>query len=72
MPSHKKLFNFDPNTKTKYFSTPTQKPSQLRSLHWSKVKFDPHYKIKSILMRRRENQVDFDTYTKTKLISNTH
>ena len=30
---HTKTINFDPTTKTKCFWTPTQKPSQFRSLH---------------------------------------
>ena len=68
MPPQKKQVNLDPHTKTKHFSTSTQKPSQFGSLHWSQVNSDPHYKIKSLLMPRHQNQVNFDTYTKTKYL----
>ena len=69
MPSHIDQVNFDPHTKTKYFSIPTQKASQFRSLNWSQVNFDPRCKIKLILMRRHQNQVNLDPYTKNKSIS---
>ena len=39
-PNHVNL-NFDPTIKTKYFSTPTLKPSQWRSLRWNQLNLDP-------------------------------
>ena len=55
---HQKQVNFDTYAKTKYFSTPTLKPSKFRSLHWNQVTFDPPH-----------SQVNFDPYTKTKSFS---
>ena len=63
--------NFDTNTKTKSFSTPTQKPSQIRSPHKKRVSFDPHTKTKLILIQTlksshfrppHQNQVNSDPY----------
>ena len=58
--SNKKQVHFDPDTKTKSFSTPRHKPNQFRSLNWTQVKFYPSHL----------NQVDIDqNQTKTKSIS---
>ena len=70
MPPHKNQFMFDPHTKTKHFSTPTQKSCQFRSLRSSQVNFSPpHHKIKSILMPQHQNQLNFSPYTKNESIS---
>ena len=70
MPWQTKQVNFNPDTKTKYFLTPTQKPSQFRSRHWTQVlmlrhekqvNFDPHSNINSISMPRLKNRVNFDS-----------
>ena len=58
MPRHKNQVNFDPDTKTEYFSTTTQKPSQSQSLHWIEVKFDAHTEMKSISTTHRKNLLD--------------
>ena len=68
MPPHKNQVNFDPHTWAKYFSTPTQKARQFRSLLWSQVNSDPYTEIKSI-STTHINQVNFDTNTKTKSFS---
>ena len=69
MPPDRNKVNLDLHTKTKYFWTSTQKPSEFRSLHWSQENFDPHYKMKSILMPWHQSQAIFDPHTKTKPIS---
>ena len=69
MPTHKNHVYFAPHTETEYFEIPTQKPTQFRSLHWSPVDFDLHYKIKSIWTPRHQNQVNFDAYTKPRSTS---
>ena len=70
MPPHKNQFMFDPHTKTKHFSTPTQKSCQFRSLRSSQVNFSPpHHKIKSILMPQHQNQHNFCPYTTNESIS---
>ena len=62
----KKRVNFDPDTKTKSFSTPTLKPNKFRSLHWNQVKFDrPHWNRVNF-DHPHKNQVSFDVYTITK------
>ena len=49
MPRHKNRVNFDPDTKSKSFSTATKKTSWFRSLHWNQVNLDhPHNQINII------------------------
>ena len=60
----KKQFNFDPHTKTKHFSTPTQ--NHVNSDPCTEVKL---ISVQPILMPQHQNQVNFDPYTKTKYIS---
>ena len=68
MPRHKNQVDFDPETKTKSFSTPTQKLSQFQSLHRNQVKFNrPHWN--KINFDQHKNLAQFDPYTKIKLIS---
>ena len=45
---HINQVKFDPNTKTRSFSTPTPKPSKFRSAHKKQVNFDSHTKTKLI------------------------
>ena len=70
IPIHVKLnqVNFDPNTKTKSFSTPRHKINQFRY----RTYFDPHTKTKLISIQRLKpnhfrppyhNQVNSDPYT---------
>ena len=61
----------DTHTKTKRMPIATQKPSECRSLHRSRVNLDVNYKIKPIRMRRNQNQGNSDPYTKTKFTSTT-
>ena len=44
-------------------------PSIFRPPRKIQVKCDVHTEVKSILMPRHQNQVDFDPYTKTKSFS---
>ena len=66
--------NFDPNTKIKSFSTPTQKTSQFRSPHKKQVNFDPYTKTKLISIQRlkpghfrtpHQNQLNSDPCTES-------
>ena len=59
MPRHKSQAKFDSDTKTKFFSTPTQKLSQFRSLRWNQVKSDPSH-WNQVNFDQQKNQVNFD------------
>ena len=69
MPRHKNQVNFDPATKTKSFSTPTQKISQFPSLLWNQVSFDPPYYNQVHFDHAHKKQVNFDAHTKTESFS---
>ena len=66
----KKRVDFDPDTKTKWFSTPhnqntpipitTSKSSQLRSPHWNRINFDHQQKKTSAIDPPSKNQDIFD------------
>ena len=63
IPPHENQVNFDPDTKTKWFSTPTQKPSQCWSLHWNQLNFD-HPHTTQVNFDNHTNQVIFGPHTK--------
>ena len=69
MPRHENLIYFDPTTTTKYFSIPTQKPSQFRSRNWYQVKFNPPHWNQVNSYHPYKNEVKFDAHTKNKWFS---
>ena len=67
--------NFDPNTRSKLFSTPTQKPCQFWSPRNKQVNFDHHSKTKLISIQRltpsyfrpsTKNHANYDPYNEIK------
>ena len=69
MPRHDNQLNFDPDIKLQYFSSPTQKPSQFRSLHWNKIKSNPPHCNQVNFDNLHKKLVKFDPPTQNEIIS---